>query len=237
MPRKNKYGTKSYMTLEYNFSGIRVQNSALTPVNWELAVDLFALEKKGKSRESSEIDAGTAYQRLYFWLDTNLSNVVVVDVTNEDDFLIANLTTNLVMFCPRATTDDTLIQLLHSKLSILAGDDLVICQIYLKSSDSVLSYTFESDGEYNLPATTKEYYTEGVARDTTPWWNRNDGFCFEFIRPADSELSDEELFKDISDPMDEFKKIVSEINDPQFNVVKEPAKILQIEKWKPKKVE
>ena len=87
-----------------------------------------------------------------------------------------------------------------------------------------------------MPPTTADYYTEGTARDTVPWWARDDGFCFEFIRPSDTELSDEELFKDIMDPMDEFDRIMGEATAAPVSM-REPARIVQVEKWKPRKVE
>jgi len=238
MIKRGKHIIRSYMTLKYEFTGIRLTDGFLTPVDWELTVDLMAPEKKGRSREVTESNAANVYQKLYFWLDTNLQSIVMVDVNKEDDLYIANLSSNIMMYCPTTPGDDIVIQLLHSKLSALAGDNLVIGQICLKGSDSTLMYTFDLDENgYQLPSTTSEYYTEGKARDELPWWSRDDGFCFEFIRPNDSELSDEELFKDIVDPMNEFEKFMADMTNTQMGVVKEPARIVQVEKWKPRKVE
>jgi hypothetical protein len=193
--------------------------------------------KPGKTKEESEYKAGIIYQKLYFWLDTNLPNVLLVDVNNEDDLYIANLSANIMMYCPDNPSDDVVIQLLHSKLSALAGSDLLVGQTQLKGSDTSLQYTFDCpDGDYALPGLTTEYYTEGTTRDEIPWWSRDDGFCFEFVRPTDVEITDEELFKDISDPMDEFDRIMAEVTDTHIGIVKEPARIVQVEKWKPKKV-
>jgi hypothetical protein len=106
----------------------------------------------------------------------------------------------------------------------------------MKGSDTALQYTYDcAEGSYVLPTTTEEYYTEGTTRDKIPWWLRDDGFCFEFVRPEDNKQTDEELFKDIMDPMDEFHRIVNEISETPISV-SEPAKIVQVEKWKPKKV-
>ena len=203
-----------------------------------MSVDLIAPEKKNRTKEESEYKASTTYQKLYFWLDTNLPGVIVVDVDKEDDLYIANLSANIMMYCPGGTGDDTIIQLIHSKLSSLAKNELLIGEIHLRGDDSTLQYTFDfQDNGYSLPETTEEYYTEGTARDKTPWWARDDGFCFEFIRPAETEITDDELFGDIVDPMDEFNKLVIEAADMHIGSVKEPARIVQVEKWKPKKIE
>jgi len=238
MLKKGKHIIKSYMTLKYNFTGIRLHEGYLGPVDWELTVDLIVPDKKNKEKDEIEQKAGVIYQKLYFWLDTNLPNVIIVDVNNEDDLYVANLSSNLMMYCPSAPSDDLIIQLLHSKLSSLTSQELIIAEMKLKGSDSTLQYTFDSqDKEYLLPSKTEEYYPEGTARDSIPWWSRDDGFCFEFIRPADTEVPDEELFKDICDPLSEFYRIIKETSEDDIGMMKEPARIVQVEKWKPKKVE
>jgi hypothetical protein len=237
MIKKGRHLIKSHMTLEYDFTGVRIRDGYLVPVDWKLNVDLVATGKKGKAREIVECDASLTYQKIFFWLDTNLPNIVVVNVQNENDLYIANLSTNIMMYCPDIPGDDMLIQLLHSKISALAFPNLMVGELHLKGSDTALQYTYDcSEGSYVLPTTTEEYYTEGTTRDKTPWWLRDDGFCFEFVRPEDNKLTDEELFKDIMDPMDEFRRLVDEMSETPISILSEPAKIVQVEKWKPKKV-
>ena len=237
MIKKGRHLIKSHMTLEYDFTGIRIRDSDLIPVDWKLTIDLVATGKKGKAKELVEYDASITYQKIYFWLDTNLPNIVVVNVNNEDDLYIANLSSNIMMYCPDTPNDDMLIQLLHSKISALAFPNLMVGEIHLKASDTALQYTYDcTDGNYILPMTTSEYYAEGTTRDKIPWWIRDDGFCFEFVKPLDNKLTDEELFKDIIDPMDEFRRIVTEVAEIPMSILNEPARIVQIEKWKPKKV-
>jgi hypothetical protein len=190
---------------------------------------LAATAKSGKSQEDLEYNASVAYQKIYFWLETNLPNVIVVDVGNEDDLYIANLSSNIMLYCPDIPNDDMIIQLLHSKISVLAGKDLIVGEMKLKGSDTTLQYTFDcAPDEYILPST--------VARDEKPWWTRDDGFCFEFIRPADTKIQDDELFKDITDPLDEFRKWIRDSTDVHIGLSKEPAKIVQVERWKPKTI-
>lgn len=238
MIKKGRHIIKSHMTLEYDFSGVRLQEGSLTPVDWKLSVDLVATGKKGKSRDEIEYDSSVTFQKLYFWLDTNLPNIVVVDVSSEDDLYLANLSTNIMMYCPGSPGDDLLVQLLHSKIATLAGQELLVGEVHLRGSDSSLHYTFDcADGVYMLPKTTTEYYLDGKTRDKTPWWMRNDGFCFEFARPDDNTQTDEELFAGISDPLDEFHRVMAEMTESSIGILREPAKIIQVEKWKPKRVE
>lgn len=238
MIKNGKGFIRNYMTMNFEFTGIRIQDGYFTPVDWELSVDLVVAVKKSKSKEDIEFNAGIVYQRLYFWLDANLQNIVLADVSSENDLYIANLSSNITMYCPGNPSDDLVIRLVHSKLSILAGNDLGIGEIKLKASDTSLQYTYDCvDGDYELPATTIEYYTEGTCRDLLPWWERNDGFCFEFVRPSDAEGSNAEIFSGIIDPMVEFDRVISEMENTNISMVKEPARIVQVEKWKPRKVE
>lgn len=238
MIKRGKSIIRNYMTLSYTFTGIRVQDGYLTPVDWEISVNLIVSAKSTKSKEDIENRASIMYQKLNFWLDTNLPSVVMVDVSSEDDLYIANLSSNIMLYCPGSPTDDLVIRLIHSKLSVLSGKDIEIGEIRLKASDTSIQYTFDCiEGDYELPATTAEYYTEGTCRDKDPWWIRNDGFCFEFVKPAETESTDEEIFAGIVDPMTDFERILSEMTDTQIGMVREPARIVQVEKWKPRKVE
>jgi len=227
------------MTLEYDFTGMRLQDGCLTPVDWKLKVNLIAPRTASKmSRDEIELSSGITYNRMYFWLDTNMTNVVMVDVTNEDDLYLANLSTNITLFSPGDTNDDHIIQLLHAKMAALAGNTMIVGEMTLKGSDTSVMYTFDCpDGKYDLPATVEEYVGR-EARDKEPWWNRDDGFCFEFIKPLPEgeETIPDDIYDDIVDPMTEFERMIKEATDSFIGIIKEPARIVQVEKWKPKTV-
>lgn len=236
MIRRGKHVIKKHMTLEYNFSGIRIQSSLLTPVDWKLSVDLVATGTKEQTRDDIEYQSGITYQKIYFWLDTNLPDIVIVNVCNEDDLYLANLISNVMMYCPGNPGDDMLIQLLHSKLSVLAGSNILVSEIRLTGTDTSLQYTFDcTDGGYDLPSVTSDYYKGYIVRDESPWWSRDDGFCCEFVRDKNSETNEVEVFKDIVDPMDDFHRVMTSLSG-SIASSKEPARIVQVEKWKPKKV-
>lgn len=231
-----RHKIRSHMALKYDFTGIRLQDSSLTPVQWTLKINLIAPDFKNKKKENIELQAALAYNRIYFWLDTNLPNVLMVDATNENDLYIANLSSNIPLYCPGDTGDDHLVQLLHSKISAIAGNFIIVGEIELKGSDTSSAYIFDSsDSGYEFPALTKDYII-GEIKHEIPWWNRNDGFCFEFIKMPISENQDEKSFIDIVDPMLEFERITKEESESYLGIIKEPAKIVQLEKWIPKKI-
>lgn len=226
------------MALDYSFTGIRLLNGGLYPVDWHIAVNLIAELKNSKVKEEAEQAANVAYQRLYYWLDVNLQDIIMVDVSSEDDLYLASLASNIAMYCPGLPNDDLIIQLLHSKFTTIVGTNLVIGEIHLKGSDTTLSYTFDAaEGEYELPLLTSDYYSAGITRDETPWWARNDGFCFELARNAeeDDKKGNIEYFSNFIDPLIEFDRAAAS-SSSHISISKEPAKIVQIEKWKPRTI-
>lgn len=231
-----KQRVRQHMTLEYDFSGIRILNSMLVPVDWHLSVDLVAVDRPLKEGMDAEYNATIAYNKMFFWMDTNLPGIIILDVSCPTDLYIANMSSNTMMYSPSEPYDDILATMLHKKMSVLANDDLVIGEIRLRGSDMSVKYTFGcSPGEHDLPETT-DYYPGGKTRDTIPWWARNDGFCFEFVKPDDETIPDEEFYKDIVDPLVGFDASIREAADEILIGVREPARIVQIDKWKPKKI-
>lgn len=227
---KMKNPTKNHMKLEYDFSGIRLQDSFIAPVDWNISVDLYAIERKSQQKSEVESKAGFAFQKIYFWLNTNLNGIIAVNTKSEYDFHLASMTSNLMMFCPENPGDDLLIRLLHAKMTSLASDDLIVGQIRLKSSDSILQYVYDcNDGDYKLPTDTVGYFEHYQCKDPAPWWTRDDGFCFELAAPVDDETK--EMAEKIVDPLDEFYDLIQE-----YSAEKEPAKIIKVDKWKPRKV-
>ena len=163
-----RHQIRSHMTLEYEFSGIRIHGDNLIPVDWKLTVNLIAPQKKKSTREESEYIAGLTYQRLYFWLESNLPDIIIVDTHNEPGMFIANTAANIMMYCPDEPFDEMIIQLLHYKLTALSDKTLVVGEVHLKGSDVTAGYSYDCvDGEYSLPAAVSEYM-EGVTMHQNP---------------------------------------------------------------------
>jgi hypothetical protein len=234
-----KHKVRSHMTLEYDFSGIRIHEEDIIPVDWKLTVNLIAPQNKKRTKEEFESLAGITYQRIYFWLETNLPHIIVVDTNNEPGMFIANTASNVMMYCPDQPFDEMIIQLLHHKLTALADKALIVGEVHLKGSDVTAGFSYDCpDGEYNLPSTVAEYLP-GITMHTIPWWARNDGYCFEFIKPEEQkDTPNDVFFADMLDPMVEFEQVMKENSNMfiEFEPEKEPAKIIQVEKWQPRKV-
>ena len=164
--------------------------------------------------------------------EATLNNIVVVDATNDEDLYLANFSANNMLFSPGSSGDEMLVQLLHSKIRKIVGDSLIVGQIRVSSDESPLSYCYDtlSDVYDDLPLLATDYFKLGKVKDNDPWWLRPDGFTSEFSIDDDIDISTVEFPED---PLVDFNKYVAEVTGKKST---EPAKILQVEKWKPKKV-
>jgi len=240
MKKVNKNDIKSFMTLNYEFSGTRVMEKYLISAEWTLKVNLVAVDF-GSKKTVKEMQAASsiAYQKIHFWLESCLPDIIMVSTQNPVGMDIVSKVDNIMMHCPDEPTDDLIVRMIHSKLSTIASDSILIKEVFLESNDNPASYTFSlTDVGYDLPAKVSDF-TDLSSLHETPWWERYDGFSFEFLSPPNSDIPPEEIFKDVSDPLQEFEDAVLMSIGTITEVIKDtkPAEIIQIEKWKPKIVE
>lgn len=218
MIKNSKYIVRNYKTLNFKFSGIRLHNKLLAPVDWDLSIDLVVPNKNS----GPSVDNTLVFRKIYFWLEVNLHNILMVNVTHKEDFILSNEIDNLKLHCPDTTGDDLIVQLLCAKISALAAPHLTVGEIRLSASDSFLSYTFAQDTLSVLPTLASDYCPYDHIADSIPWWNRDDGFTCDYPYNALSQLTD---------PLDEFDQAIGKAHNGEI------ANIIHIDKWVPKTVE
>jgi hypothetical protein len=233
-----KIGTedvKSFMTLKYNFPGVRILEDCLSPTYWSVNVNLVAVDYDKNSHPVSTMQANgsIAYQKAYYWMESMLPGIILTNIDNKFGLSIATTATNPMMYCPGDPTDDLLVQLIHAKLAAITNNHLYIGEITLDSNDTSAGYTFcrLKDG-YTLPDKVKDY-VDLPSLHRKPWWHRDDGFCFEFLKQKNNKEKIADIYKDVFDPLKEFEEML--INEQEYTQ-KEPAEIIHVDKWKPKKV-
>ena len=219
----------SQISLKFDFSGLRIIDSTITPVNWKVSVDIESVVPD-KGPDSSK-KALLAYQKIQFWLSTALTNSAFIDINNTQDIYIVNLINNNHVYCPGVPNDGLIAKLLFSKISVLSDNILTVLAIRIYSDDTSAEYIYESDDvEYQLCIKTTDYYNNKHTRTDKPWWLRNDGFTFEPLEYDLNETDPDSITKHITDPLDEFKKLADVV------LQGEPAKVIQVKKWKPKRI-
>lgn len=224
MVKRGKQFFNQHMTLDFSFIGNRIEDGYFAPVQWQLEVDMIPVVDKSLSGEQATV----SYHRISFWLNKMLPDSLIVNGENDIDVQIAAIPSNNMIVCPYSPSDDVLVRLLHSKLSILSEKNLVIGEVRLTSSDSPIRYSYNLDETgYGLPKST-EYYFLDNCKHSKPWWDRNDGHTMEFVM-FNSEDNEPD------DPLSEFKFMIIE-DESNKPAQKEPAEIIKMEKWAPKKV-
>ena len=228
---------KSFMTVKQEFSGIRIMDDLLQPVVWSLEFDTVAVDYSQKGSPSEIERNGTyAFNKLSFWMDTVLHGLIVTNIENKSGVSIASLASNAMMYCPDEPSDDILSRLIHCKLDAMFGEHLYIDTVRLSSSDSGVTYTFCPGKTGNHLPETVASYCSIEALHSEPWWYRKDGFCFELLRPTGSEKPLKEIYSGIIDPLEYYDETVAPLENDEIEFEIEPAPVIQVDKWTPKKV-
>ena len=218
-----------FMTLKYEFNGNRLINRSLLPVKWVMTAQLTAVQYDEKFDVEK---ANLAYNKLLYWLDYATSDVVCLEGGDEIALDIALSIDNTMMFYPSEPDDGTMAEMLHAKMSAILKDDLYVGDVTVSGEDSLASYTFSlQKGGYTLPKKTDAYMEVEVAHDI-PWWFRSDGYVSEFFMAEG--IDEAELLVQIAenDPLMYFDELIKE----QKKKEKGPAKIIEVDKWHPRKV-
>lgn len=224
--RKNHI--RSYSIIDFNFSAIRIIDKDLIPVEFKLSVSFMPSQKKRVSYTTMIETAEKAYQRINYWVENHLVDVIIVHSENSTGLSIAATSNNLMMISPYEPYDETVAELFHSKLSSLSNGDLLIGEIRLSSSDNNSTAVYEcTDKLYRLPTKVSEYL-KAPTYHSVPWWARNDGYSFEFIKT--DNISFDDYFAEIIDPLDSFESVINDTGEEHL------APVIKGEKWKPLKI-
>ena len=166
-------------------------------------------------------------------MENVLVDVLVAQLDNELGVNLCYFTENPTLLTPYAPSDNHLIQLIHSKLSVLAGEHLAISTMTLETTDSNSLCVFNTETLlYNLPGISD---MEGDLYHSEPWWRRPSFQYSDYTK--DEVKGDEELqeYLQSDDPLDiferEFIEMYNEVTDKKPT---EAQTIKMPKKWSPK---
>ena len=185
---------RSIVTIPFKFSAVRIFGRNMNPT--ELTAKLACTPAKSDERTPKKIEEASqeGMQRLTFWWDTIMDNVVIIDVQNEVIDNIVSSIENNVMFCPGLPSDHLIVELLHSKISAITKGFFDIHSISLRSEDTNgIETMFRNIDGYNLPGI--EYFPS-QALHLVPWWERDTIEVCEFVKDA---VVEDELYNHFSD--------------------------------------
>lgn len=237
-----------YNTIEHKFKGIRSMAGFLVPVDWEIQIKLAStpISKSVNEIEKETIirDITVSYQKLKWWLQNYMDEVLVVsdkDIAAIELFVQGEFK-NTLLTLPHEATDSCLCESLCKKITVLAGKNLQIIEVNLKSSDLESTFFFSEEGGYSIPMDNSSY--SGHSLYENPWWCREDCDTFEPIKIEGVEYEDLLHNAETSSEL----KMVSEAiyestfghnaDDTDSDVDEEKDTIIlnMSEEWHPKKV-
>jgi len=185
---------RSIVTLPFEFTAVRVYEASLNPTEFEITLSCTPAEFDTRTPGLIEEKSHDGMQRLGFWWDTIMSDVIIGDVTSETFAEIVAVAENSAMFCPGLPTDHLLVELLHSKVSSIMKGFFDIHTLSLKSADTkYIETSFRNIDGYRLPDIS---YYPAETLHAVPWWERDTIEVCEFAKGA---VVEDELFNHFSD--------------------------------------
>lgn len=185
---------KSKMCIEHDFVGCRYNNSIFDFHNWHFKINLAAFRQEDED-EAAKLMA-IAFQKIKFFMECFINDVFIIsnkDLHVVEGFAIMNLDNNVILL-PDATSDDILVQALHSKLSCLTKDVLYIGEVSLRCEQTKSSFHYNSfDGSYDLPK--QDGFMGEHALYEEPWWSRHD--CDTFDTMIGDDVDRDSVIKEV----------------------------------------
>jgi len=215
----------------YMFYGNRIINDRISPLSWTLTCEITPVASVDDNVLNKSV---IAYEKIKFWLDNVLNDVTFAIQSSELGSTLCYLSENPTMLTPYMPTDNHILQLIHCKISAIAGKDLHIGLSTLDSVDSSSMCIYNTESyHYNLPTTDKT----GVENmyHSKPWWRRG---TFDFADYSKEEVAEHELLREYvenGDPMAIFEtELISMYSDKKGKKTAKAEIIKMPKKWSPK---
>lgn len=215
--------------------------------NYELSFSMFSMPLKGDDFIETSKNQNKAFMKVNYFIKTVLDCSIsyTVDDTLRMKTIFGEAENNFITLPDFAET--TLLEVIHSKLSVLSGKSTFIDQMSLKDIDSNVGYDLIPDPvpAYNLP--DKDEWVSKFSFYHTPWWQRYD------ISTFDDEASDAKELKKFraaiaaADNGNELSLIDGEVNsifdgddETSINEIIKPGEVINLDeikkkgKWEPK---
>ena len=203
------------VTLRQEFNAVRILNSRLNPVNFEIKIDLFNRDDESDDYQNRmEI----AIAKIEYWFKV-INRSIIFSIENEwaaTRFLTEYdySSENNIILCPDMPLDSVLCELFLCKIKALVGDVFLISTIEIKASDARgLTFLFMgSDPGSDFPNATDwlgehNYFNK-------PWWNRDDASSLDLYVDETIDLTQIPLWAH------SMSHVVDSIRNPTANVSK-----------------
>lgn len=180
-----------HVGMKLTFSGIRVLDTELFPVNFTLLSELVPSDPE-KEQDAEFMSA--AYRKVKYFVTKILNGSIFMFKENDwacQAFVdcqtgMPSGETNIVLL-PHEATNAVICEVIQAKLKALTKGEFDFTFIQLESSDDIgLSFTFIGNSRDELP--DMEEWVGKLTYFSEPWWNRDDSSTFDLTPGLESDL-------------------------------------------------
>jgi hypothetical protein len=202
-----------------------------------------------KETDQLQIEQNISFAKVMCFIDSILNDSIIITADNLPHYekTLCEFSNNYVLLPD--TIDNTVIDVLTSKLNAIVGDNTEVNSVTLFDLDEQLKYKLEiiEDDDDDDIVNIKEWLGEFVLNDV-PWWQRGDESTwdgvakdreeYDKVKSSTSDDETESIFEEIDDTIRSMYKIMkSESSDSSAEVIEvDFQNETKKKKWKPKLV-
>jgi hypothetical protein len=196
-----------------------------------------------------QLEQNISFAKVMCFIDSILNDSIIITADNLPHYekTLCEFSNNYVLLPD--TIDNTVIDVLTSKLNAIVGDNTEVNSVTLFDLDEQLKYRLEiiEDDDDDDIVNIKEWLGEFVLNDV-PWWQRGDestwdGIAkdreeYDKVKSSTTDDESESIFEEIDDTIRNMYKIMkSESSDSSAEVIEvDFQNETKKKKWKPKLV-
>lgn len=158
-------------------------------------------------------EAKTRLKAIKMWVENFVDGCLCYDAHTKLDTNILTQVTNYIMMCPDEPHDHMLLMLLHSKLTTLGGDDVIILESSL-NSDTGEGFSCSVRGPVGDSLPNMSEWMGERHFHKQPWWYREDSGMLD-MRPEDDE--DLSIIPQIGDDIIQISRDTNIIENTDFS--------------------
>lgn len=169
--------------LHLTFKIIRLIGNRLEASFCDLDLDISINNKNSKNTAPIRMKA------IKMWIESFVDGCVCYDATTDIDIGMLSEVSNHIMMCHDEPHDHILLQLLHTKLSTIGGDEIIITASSL-SSDTGEGFSCRVSGSIGECLPSMKEWIGDKNYHQSPWWYRDDSSTIDLIPGDDADLGD-----------------------------------------------
>jgi len=212
--------------------------------NYELSYTMFSIPSEDDlSVDNTSKGQNKSFLKVNYFIKNVLNNSLMYTLEEIEviERFFADYDNNFLVLPNLAET--TLLEAIHSKINVLAGENTYVDQLSLTDADTGIGYDLVTDEDikYNLPE--QKEWMGNLAFWDKPWWRRYDTLTFDNYGESQAEVDifnqtpemhsmTQEILDDIDAEVDSlFNKL-----DGKTGEVIDLAEAKSTTKWNPKVV-